>query len=165
MDNRQWREFLDTAIGVPPGRVTMAAVRRRLVRRRIREAAGVLAVVVVAVVGVTAAVRVFGAAPGPAAHHRPAVPATVYVIYQSAPESPDKLILISTATNRAGKPIHVRSNYGLATTPDGKTLYAASSTATRNTVTPISTATNRTGKPIFTSRGHFVFGERIAITP
>ena len=73
---------------------------------------------------------------------------------------------ISTATNTAGKPIRVGSPAdALAITPDGKTLYAASSTATRNAVTPISTATNRAGKPIFTSRGHFIFGERIAITP
>ena len=127
MDNRQWREFMDAAIGVPPGRVTVAAVRRRLVRRRIREAAGVLAVVVVAVVGVTAAVRVFGAAPGPAAPHRPAAP-TVYVTYarearDAAPQaSPVTLIPISTATNRAGKPIQRRAAaISIAITPDGKT--------------------------------------------
>jgi hypothetical protein len=61
MNNRQWREFMDAAMGMPPGRVTVAvaAVRRRLVRRRISETAGVLATVVVAAIGVTAAVRVF----------------------------------------------------------------------------------------------------------
>jgi hypothetical protein len=59
MNNRQWREFMNAAMGVPPGRVAVAAVRRRLVRRRISETAGVLAAVVVAAIGVTAAVRVF----------------------------------------------------------------------------------------------------------
>ena len=90
---------------------------------------------------------------------------TLYVTnYEGRPV--DTIVPISTATNTAGKPIRVGSPAdALAITPDGKTLYAASSTATRNTVTPISTATNRAGKPIFTSRGHFVFGERIAITP
>ena len=55
---------MDAAMGAPPGQVTVAAVRRPLVRRRIREAAGILAAVVVAVTGVTAAVRVYGAPPG-----------------------------------------------------------------------------------------------------
>ena len=34
MDSRQWREFLDTAMGEPPGEVTVHAVRRRMMRRR-----------------------------------------------------------------------------------------------------------------------------------
>ena len=41
MDSRQWREFLDTAIGEPPGEVTVHTVRRRLIRRRLTEAAAV----------------------------------------------------------------------------------------------------------------------------
>jgi hypothetical protein len=115
MDDKQWREFMDTAMGVPPGRVTVAAVRRRLIRRRIREAGGVLAAVMVGVIGLTAAVRVYGTAPGPATRHRPGAPQTVYVSY-SSPTGANKesLIPIRTATNRAGKPIWVR--YG---TPDG----------------------------------------------
>ena len=152
MDNRQWREFMDAAMGVPPGRVTVAAVRRRLVRRRIREAAGVLAAVVVAVIGVTAAVRVFGAAPGPAAPHRSAAPA-VYVAYakgggETPPLRPPPvaIIPISTATDRAGKPIRAGGGDQIAITPDGKTAYVANTGL--NTVTPISTATNTAGKPI-----------------
>ena len=90
---------------------------------------------------------------------------TLYVTnYEGRPVN--RIVPISTATNTAGPPIRVGSpTDALAITPDGKTLYAASSTPTRNTVTPISTATNRPGKPIFTSRGHFIFGEHIAITP
>ena len=36
MDSRQWREFLDTAMGEPPGEVTVHAVRRRMMRRRLQ---------------------------------------------------------------------------------------------------------------------------------
>src|SRR5262249_18104967 len=127
MDDKQWRQFLDAAMGVPPGRVTVAAVRRRLVRRRIREGAGVLAAVVVAVVGVTAAVRVFGAAPGPAAHHRLAA-STVYVAYDARVVKPGKLtpgtlVPIRTATNRPGKPIRLVIDAAVAVTPDGKPIY------------------------------------------
>ena len=138
-------------MGVPPGRVTVAAVRRRLVRRRVREAAGGLAaVVVVAVLGVTAAVRVFGAAPGPAAAHRPAVPATVYVGFQPRTSpSTSTLTPINAATNTAGKPIRVPCSCSFAITPDGKTLYVATS----NSVIPISTATNTPGKPIHIGTG------------
>jgi YVTN family beta-propeller protein len=169
MDNRQWREFMDAAMGVPPGRVTVAAVRRRLVSRRIREAAGVLAAVVVAVIGVTAAVRVFGAAPGPAAPHRSAAP-TVYVAYakgggETPPLKPPPvaIIPISTATDRAGKPIKVGSGDQIAITPDGKSAYVLNSDA--GTVTPINTATNTAGRPIHIGRTRDFGPEFIAITP
>jgi hypothetical protein len=53
MDNRQWREFMDAAMGVPPGRVTVAAVRRRVIKRRVMglgvPASAALAVVAVIV--------------------------------------------------------------------------------------------------------------------
>ena len=55
---------------------------------------------------------------------------------------------ISTATNRAGKPIKVPDNPGsgqIAITPDGKTAYLLSGP---HTVIPISTATNTPGQPI-----------------
>jgi YVTN family beta-propeller protein len=170
MDNRQWREFMDAAMGVPPGRVTVAAVRRRLVRRRIREAAGVLAAVVVAVVGVTAPVQVFGAAPGPAAGHRPTVPATAYVtngVALPARGEPrpawSTVTRINTATNTAGKPIKVGPVGSfpdfIAITPDRKTAYVANYNS--GSVTPINTATNTVGNPIRTGRNPI----GIAITP
>jgi YVTN family beta-propeller protein len=168
MDNRQWHEFMDAAMGVPPGRVTVAAVRRRLVRRRIREAASVLAAVVVAVIGVTAAVRVFGAAPGPAAPHRSAAP-TVYVAYDTGGGEtpplrppPVAIIPVSTSTNRAGKPIRVGGGDQIAITPDRKTAYVLSNAGT---VTPISTGTNTAGKPIPVGRSRDFGPEFIAITP
>ncbi len=53
---------------------------------------------------------------------------------------------ISTATNVPGRPIRVGCGpYSLAITPDGKTVWVASS---EHTVTPISTATNTPQKPI-----------------
>jgi DNA-binding beta-propeller fold protein YncE len=55
------------------------------------------------------------------------------------------LVPVSTATNTPGKPIRVGIEGGvIAFTPDGKTLYAATS----NKVVPVSTATNTPGKPI-----------------
>src|SRR5215475_15479344 len=103
------RELMQAVVNDPPHRVTAEAVRHQVVRRRIREAAGVLAAVVLAVVGVTAAVRVVSAAPGPVAHHRPAA-STAYVAYdarlvKSGKLTPGRLVPISTATNRVGKPI------------------------------------------------------------
>jgi hypothetical protein len=70
MEN-QLRDLLETAVGEPPRRVTVEAVRHRVIRRRILEAAGIGAVaVVVAGVGVAAAFRVAGgnAPSGPVSH-------------------------------------------------------------------------------------------------
>jgi DNA-binding beta-propeller fold protein YncE len=138
------RELMQAVVGDPPHRVTAEAVRHQVVRRRIREAAGVLAAVVLAVVGVTAAIRVVGAAPGPAAHHRPAA-SIVYVAYPGKYNTSEMLVPINTATNTAGKPIRVGTLAGAAFTPDGKTAYVEGPTGT---VIPISTATNSPGKPI-----------------
>lgn len=91
---------------------------------------------------------------------------TAYVIKDSA----GLVTPIRTATNRAGKPIQipVNPNYSpwgtpgqtlIISTPDSKTVYAASPAA--STVTPISTATNRAGKSITVGR----FPYYLAITP
>jgi hypothetical protein len=138
------RELMQAVVGDPPHRVTAEAVRHQVVRRRIRETAGVLAAVVLAVVGVTVAVRVVSAAPGPAAHHRPTAP-IVYVAYPGKYNSSEMLVPISTVTNTPGKPIRVGTLAGAAFTPDGKTAYVEGPTGT---VIPISTATSTPGKPI-----------------
>jgi len=155
------RELMQAVVGDPPHRVTATAVRRQVVRRRTREAAGILATVFVAVVGVTAAVRVFGAAPGPAVHQRPPA-STVYLLYAHGfvrpGLTPGGLLPISTATNTPGRPIHVGFPGAAVLTPDGKTVYVA----TGYTVTPISTATNTPGKPIHV-QGTPPFG--VAINP
>ena len=66
VDNRQLRELLDAAVGDPPHRVTVAAVRRRLVRRRVTEAVTVAAAVVALTgLGVAVAVQASRAIPGP----------------------------------------------------------------------------------------------------
>jgi YVTN family beta-propeller protein len=67
---------------------------------------------------------------------------------------------IATATNTAAPPITVGSQpYGMAITPDGKTVYVANYGS--GTVTPIATATNTAGPPITVGSGPF----DIAITP
>ena len=67
---------------------------------------------------------------------------------------------ISTATNRAGKPIKLPgAPWAIAITPDGKTAYV--STYRSGTVTPISTATNTAGRPIRVGKGSYTLG----ITP
>src|SRR5205823_27734 len=152
------RELMQTVVGDPPRRVTAEAVRRQVVRRRVREAAGVLAAGVLAIVGVTAAVRIVSAAPGPAVQHRPAA-STAYVVFDSGVVKPGKLtpgrlVPISTAANRAGKPIRLAIDGSVVVTPDGKTIYAG----TGGTVTPIHTATNTPGKPIHIRTGSAPFG-------
>jgi YVTN family beta-propeller protein len=67
---------------------------------------------------------------------------------------------IAAATNTAGPPITVGIEpYGLAITPDGKTVYIANYGS--GTVTPIATATNTAGPPITVGFGPL----DIAITP
>ena len=155
------RELMQTVVGDPPHRVTAEAVRHRVLRRRVWEAAGVLAAVVLAGVGVTATVRVVSAAPEPAANHR--TPAsTAYVAYPGKYSSSEMLVPINTVTNTPGKPIRVGTLAGAAFTPDGKTFYVEGHTGT---VIPISTATNRAGKPIYISHGRGPGGLSIAIRP
>ena len=143
--DRQLRDLLDAAVGEPPHEVSAEEVRRRVTRRRVREAVGIpAAVAVLAAVGVMAAAGVFGTGPGPAAGHRPAT-STVYVSYPGKYHFSGALTRISTATNRPGKTIRIGTLGGLAFTPDGKTAYVEGPTGA---VIPISTATNTPGRPI-----------------
>jgi DNA-binding beta-propeller fold protein YncE len=130
--------------------------------------AAAAAVTAVIVVAVTVSGALHGR--GPAAH-RPT--ATLYVEYTVArparPHNPPQfggtIVPISTATNRAGKPIHISGMLGgSAFTPDGKTLYVGYQRYVPHNVVggivPISTATGTPGKPIPVSgAGEF------AITP
>lgn len=154
MDSRQWREFLDTAIGEPPGEVTVHSVRRRMMRRRLTAAAAASAVVLVAV-GVTAGAAVFGSAgpggnqahAGPAVHVKVEAPPKVYVDYVPEQKHPRNIYLpINPATNRAGKPIHVPCaiNCLFEAAPNGKTLYIAAG----DSVIPLDTRTDKPGTPI-----------------
>ncbi len=79
------------------------------------------------------------------------------------------VIPISTATNRAGKPIQIDHNNGsdsqIAITPDGKTAYVVSG---MHAVMPVNTATSTAGRPIHLGSGcrNQLFAEpSIAITP
>ena len=67
--DRQLRDLLEAAVGEPPHQVTAAAVRRRVIRRRMVEAvAGAVAVAVIAAIAL-AGVRTLG-------HTHPPAPAT-----------------------------------------------------------------------------------------
>jgi len=153
MDSRQWREFLDTAIGEPPGEVTVHAVRRRMMRRRLTEAAA--AAVVLVAVGVTVGTAVLGSAgpggnqglTGPAVHVKVEAPPKVYVDYVPEQKHPRNIYLpINPATNRAGKPIHLPCaiNCLFEAAPNGKTLYIAAG----DSVIPLDTRTDKPGTPI-----------------
>jgi YVTN family beta-propeller protein len=94
---------------------------------------------------------------------RPAHPVTAYVAnFSSGTVTP-----ISTAINKAGKPITVGGNpAAIAITPDGKTAYVALDNSTSRgdfpgQVIPISTVTNKAGKGITVG----IDPAAIAITP
>src|SRR5215472_13677489 len=143
------RELLrDPRWALPKWRDPQQRIRKTVRRQRMRltgMAAGVAAAVIA--VALPVGIGTFSYVPGPAGG--PRVPPTVYVAYgNSSAFSESVVIPISTATNKAGKPIHL--NGGFVSTPDGKTLYFT----TGNTVVPFSTATNKPGKPIrFASGG------------
>jgi hypothetical protein len=63
--DRQLRDLLEAAVGEPPHRVSAAAVRRRVIRRRVVEfAAAAVAVVAIAVL-ISVGVGALGRGPGP----------------------------------------------------------------------------------------------------
>jgi len=153
---RQLRDLLQAAFGEPPHQVTVAAVRRRVVRRRAMEAvAGTAAVAAVIAAAVPALGGIFGShGPGASLAHR----AIAYV----ANAGSGTVTPIRTATNTALPPIKAGDNPDfIAITPDGKTAYVANYVYHRGTVTPIRTATNTALPPIKTGRTPAA----IAITP
>jgi DNA-binding beta-propeller fold protein YncE len=79
-------------------------------------------------------------------------------VYVASTEAPGQIIPISTATNKAGRPILQVTNYFLAVSPDSKTLYAL----TGSSVTPISTATGQPGQPIPVRSGML---QELVVTP
>ena len=164
--DRQLRDLLDAAVGEPPHRVSVEAVRRRVIRRRVTEfVAGGAAVAVIAA-AILVGIGALGRGPGPAVASR--VVPTVYVCNDAGTITP-----ITIATNTAGKPISVGRNppgfdpgwIYIAITPDGKTAYVANTAA--GTVIPIATATNTAGKPIKVGEGSFPVDaiSCLAITP
>ena len=94
----------------------------------------------------------------PAPAEQIAITANGKTVYVASFEGNRFVTPISAATNRAGKPIHIGRAVIIAITPDGKTLYATSSSA----VIPVNTATDTPGKPIPV---RFGIPEDIAITP
>jgi hypothetical protein len=99
MEN-QLRDLLEAAVGEPPRRVTVDAVRRRVIRRRILESAGIGAVaVVVAGIGVAAAFRVTGAnAPSAPVSHAGAPRYYVQASFPGTAGRPQPVVIRATAT-------------------------------------------------------------------
>jgi DNA-binding beta-propeller fold protein YncE len=141
-EEMELRNLLHAFVGEPPHKVSAEAVRRRVTKRRVREAVGIpVAVAALAAVGVTGA---FGVVAGPAATHRPAGP-TVFVSYPGNHRFSEDLTPISTITNKPGQPLRMGTLGGFASTPDGKTAYVE---GPGGAVIPISTTTDKPGKPI-----------------
>jgi len=99
MEN-QLRDLLEAAVGEPPRRVTVDAVRRRVIRRRVLESAGIGAVaVVVAGIGVAAAFRVAGAnAPSGLVSHAGAPRYYVQASFPGTAGRPQPVVIRATAT-------------------------------------------------------------------
>jgi DNA-binding beta-propeller fold protein YncE len=165
-ETRLVRDLLERAtIPEPPiGPMAQNALRggiRRRRRRAQRTAAGAAAAAVVCAVAlaVTGAIGHRAAAPAGG-------PATVYVLGGGG--TIGTVTPISASTNRAGRPIVVRTGSGivsgqaLAVTPDGKTIWAAGGAAD---VTPISTATNKPGKPVRVAYGRGGGPDQVLVTP
>ena len=173
---RRLRELLDAAVGEPPRQIGVAALRRRVIRRRaVESVAGVAAVAAVAVAAVLIPAG-FGArhAAGPDGRYGPAGGASVYAAYdlQNANGTKDLgnvVIPINSARNRAEYPVKVGDGPinipggQIAITPNGKTAYVVNTGG--GTIIPISTAHNRAGKPIYIGRCRTFGPDFIAITP
>ena len=99
---RELRNLLQAAFGEPPHQVTVASVRRRMVRRRAMEAvAGTAGVAAVIAVAVPALGGIFGS------HGPTARPAHRVIAYVANAES-GTVTPIRTATNTALPPINSR---------------------------------------------------------
>jgi hypothetical protein len=96
---RHLRDLLIAEAGDPPHRVTVEAVRRRVVRRRMLEGAGAaVAVVVLAMAGVAVAAQVAGPSPGSASAGSAAHPPRYYVQEGFIKAPPATVVVRATAT-------------------------------------------------------------------
>src|SRR5262245_28623709 len=125
-------------------RIQARGDRMAMDMRMIKRAAAAVAGLGLAVaVGACANTALAPSARPVAVAHLPHGPFTVYVLNQAS----GTVTPISTATNKAGKPIKVgHSPCSMAISPDGRAVYVTNQMA--GTVTPISTRTNRAGQPI-----------------
>jgi DNA-binding beta-propeller fold protein YncE len=143
--DRQLRDLLDAAVGEPPHQVSVEAVRRRVIRRRVVACVAGAAAVAIIAAAVPLGVGALGRGSRPSATGSMAAP-TVYVLSGGIQ---DALTPVPTTTNTPGRPIPLGPDLGqrqvMAVTPDGKTIYVTDGT---NSVAPVSTVTNTAGKPI-----------------
>ena len=93
----QLRDLLDAAVGDPPHRVTVEAVRRRVARRRVMEGvAAAIAAVLLTVLGVAVSAQVTGPGPAGARYSLAGVPR--YYLQQSLSEASSSLLTVVRAT-------------------------------------------------------------------
>lgn len=165
--NETWlRELLEHAAAAEPltGPATgarnslRAGIELRRRRRALRTASGATVVAVIT----AAALAVTGVVGKPAATPVNGTP-TVYVLGDGGMVTP-----VSTATNKPGEPIVVRSGFEvgglgtqMATTPSGKTVWVAAG----ENVTSVSTVTNTAGKPVQVVRGYDEGIDQVLVTP
>lgn len=97
----QLRDLMQVAVGEPPHRVTVAAVRRRVIRRRVVECvSGMAALVLLAGAGVAVAAGTSAShPPAQAVGSGPSSPPPYYVQVVAGPQE-DQLAVRSTATGR-----------------------------------------------------------------
>jgi DNA-binding beta-propeller fold protein YncE len=143
--DRQLRDLLDAAVGEPPHRVSVDAVRRRVIRRRVLGCVAGAAAVAIIAAAVPLGIGALGRDSRPSATGSMAAP-TVYVLSGGIQ---DALTPVHATANTPGRPIPLGPDLGqpqvMAITPDGKTIYVTDGT---NSVAPVSTVTNTAGKPI-----------------
>jgi hypothetical protein len=136
MDGRL-RDLLDAAVGEPPHQVSAAAVRRRVIRRRLVEAvAGAVAVAVIAALALVG-VRTLGHAPSPAPATRPHPTARIITSrhYHYAETLPAGWRLASQATQRwngTGSPGYDASAVDLFQGPGGVQAWATAAPTKEN---------------------------------
>src|SRR5215471_8223429 len=128
--NAQLRELLSAAVGDPPRRVTVEAVRRRVVRRRRAEwATGTAAVVLLTGLGIVVPGQLFGPATGGGSSAPTGAPR--YYVQTVAPKPGQQVTVVratatgaKTATVRCPWPKSFVANNGLAPA-DGQTFFLA----------------------------------------
>ena len=103
--DRQLHDLLDAAVGEPPHEVSAEEVRRRVTRRRVREAAAIPAAVAVLAVAIPVAAATLGhgpAAPGTPGRQEARGPVAYVLNGETGAVTP-----INTVTNKPGMPIKV----------------------------------------------------------
>jgi hypothetical protein len=130
--DRQLRELLDAAVGEPPHRVSIEAVHRRVVRRRMLElAAGAVAVTAIAV-SVPVGVGAIGHAPLPATGNGRAVISRHYSYAETLPTGWRLAVQATRQWNGQGGPGYDAPVVDLFAGPRGVQAWAYATSTRKN---------------------------------